>query len=207
VTISRALRVVLVDAVVALAAVLLFRAFIALRADGNQIIEPETMDFALLAIATLLIATGVQLVPWKAAPYIAFLAMLGAAALLFGILGALGIGLAFLPLAVVATLLLYRALRRRPLSAGRPAAIGGALVGYGAILLYIALIVPATVECRLNGGGTSSGRWGGAGIQHITGSVAVSPDGVVTGSIETPTSIATYRCEHGRIVEFHREAR
>jgi hypothetical protein len=207
VTISRAWRVVLADGVVVLAAVLLFPAFIALRADGNQIIEPEAMDFLLLAIATLLIASGVQLAPWRAAPYLAFLAMLGAAALLFGILGAFGIGLAFLPLGIVALVLLYRALRRRPLSAGRPAAIGGALVGYGAILLYIALIVPPTVECFLSGGGTSSGRWGGAGIQQITGSVAVSPDGVVTGSIETPTSIATYRCEHGRIVEFHREAR
>ena len=98
------------------------------------------------------------------------------------------------------------ALRRRPLSAGRPAAIGGALAGYGAILLYIALIVPATVECRSNGGGTSSGRWGG-GVQQIFATGSVSPDGVVTGSIETPTSIATYRCEQGRIVEFHRVAR
>jgi hypothetical protein len=69
------------------------------------------------------------------------------------------------------------------------------------------LIVPATVECRVNGGGTSSGRWAGAGVQQITGSTAVTPDGVVTGRIETATSIATFRCEQGRIVEFHREAR
>jgi hypothetical protein len=204
--VNRAVRVVAVAIVVAVVTVLLFPAFIALRADDSQIIEPETMDYALLAIATLLIASGVQLVPWKAAAYTAFLAMLGAAALLFGILGAFGIGLAFLPLAIIALVLLYRALRRRPLSAGRPAAIGGALAGYGAILLYIALIVPATVECRSNGGGTSSGRWGG-GAQQIFATAAVSANGVVTGSIETPASIATYRCEQGRIVEFHREAR
>jgi hypothetical protein len=207
VTPRRALRFVLVDAAAALAAVLLFPLFLALRADGNQIIEAQPMDYALLVTASLLIASGAQMVPWKSARYVAFLAILGSAALLFGILGAFGIGLAVLPAAIVAILLLYRALRRRPLSSGRPAAIGGALAGYGAILLYIALIVPATVECRVNGGGTSSGRWGGAGVQQISGSGSVSADGVVTGTIQTPTFIATYRCEQGRIVEFHRGAR
>ena len=204
---GRPLRIVLIGAAAAIVAALLFPVFIALRADGDQIIEPQAMDYALLFVATLFIASGVQLVSWKASPYVAFLAMLGGAALLFGILGAFGIGLAVLPLAIVAIALLYRALRRTPLSTGRPAAIGGALTGYGAILLYIALIVPATVECRSNGGGgTSTGRWG-TGVQRITGSTSVRPDGVVTGSIETPTSIATYRCEQGRIVEFHREVR
>jgi len=204
--VNRAVRVVTVASAAAVVALLLFPLFIAIRADGNQIIEPEIMDYALLAIATVLIAIGAQLVAWRPAPYVSSLAFLGAAALLFGILGAFGIGLAFLPLAIVATLLLYGALRRRPLSAGGPAAIGGALAGYGAILLYIALIVPATVECRSNGGGTSSGRWGG-GVQQIFSTGSVSPDGVVTGSIQTGTSIATYRCEQGRIVEFHRVAR
>ncbi|HTD64620.1 MAG TPA: hypothetical protein VK732_07765 [Verrucomicrobiae bacterium] len=203
---NRVARVVTVAIAAAVAAVLLFPAFIALRADGNQIIEPQTMDYALLVIATLLIALGAQLAPWRAAAYVAFLGFLSAAALLFGILGAFGIGLAVLPLALVATLLLYRALLRRPLSAGRPAAIGGALAGYGAILMYIALIVPATVECHSNGGGTSSGRWGG-GVQQIAATGSISPDGIITGSIETPTSIATYRCEQGRIVEFQRTPR
>jgi hypothetical protein len=207
VTLRRAARFVLIDAIVAIAVTLLFPTFLSLRADGNQIIEAQRMDYALLVAASLLIASGAQLVPWRTALYVAFLAILGSAALLFGILGAFGIGLAALPVAILAIVLLYRALRRRPLSAGRPAAIGGALAGYGAVLLYIALIVPATVECRVNGGGTSSGRWAGAGVQQITGSTAVTPDGVVTGRIETATSIATFRCEQGRIVEFHREAR
>jgi len=203
----RSLRIVLMAAVAALGAVLLFPVFITLRADGNQIIEPQAMDYALLFVATLLIASGAQLVPWKAAPYVAFLATLGAAALLFGILDAFGIGLAFVPVATVVFVLLYRALRRTPRSIGRPAAIGGALAGYGAILLYIALIVPATVECRVNGGATSSGRWGGAAIQQISSSGSVSPDGVVSGTVESATSIATYRCEQGRIVEYRRASR
>ena len=206
-TIVRPLRVALLDLAAVGVALVLFPLFISLRADASQIIEPERMDYALLIIATTLIATGAQLAPWRTAPYVAFLGFLGAAALLFGILGAFGIGLAVLPLGIVATLLLYRQLRRRPLAVGRPAAIGGAVAGYGAIFLYIALIVPATVECRMNGGASSSGRWGGPGSQQIASSGRVTPDGVVTGTIQTSTAVATYRCEQGKIVEFRREPR
>ncbi len=202
-----AIRVAIAAIFAAASATLLFPLYLSLRAGGNKVFEPHPFDFALVAVATFAIAVGAQLVPWSRAGYIAFLALLGSAALLFGVLGAFGIGLAVLPVGIVAIVLLYRALHRRPLSAGRPAAIGGALAGYGAILLYIALIVPATVECRVNGGGTSSGRWGGAGVQHITGSASVTPDGVVTGRIESSTSVATYRCEQGRVVEFRRESR
>jgi hypothetical protein len=206
VTLRPALRFAIVDIAVVIAAAALFPVFLALRAGGNQIIEAQPMDYLLLIFASLLIATGAQLVPWTQAPYVAFLAILASAGLLFGILGAFGIGLAVLPVAIVAIVLLYRTLRRRSLSLGRPAAIGGALTGYGAILLYIALIVPATVECRPNGGATSSGRWG-TGVQQVSSAGTVSPDGVVTGTVTTSTSVATYRCEQGRIVEFHREPR
>jgi hypothetical protein len=207
VTPRRALRIGLGDAAAGAAAVLLFPAFIALRADANQIIEPQRMDYALLLVAVLLIATGAQLMPWPRARYVAFLAALAGAALLFSILGAFGIGLAVLPVAILALLLLYRALRRGPLAAARPAAIGGALAGYGAILLYIALIVPATVECRPNGGGTSSGRWGGGGVTFAEGGLQMGADGVMTGTLETPDSVVRFRCEQGRIVEFRREPR
>jgi len=206
VTLRPALRIALVDLAVVIAAAALFPVFLALRAGGNQIIEAQPMDYLLLIVASLLIAIGAQLVPWTRAPYVAFLAILASAGLLFGILGAFGIGLAVLPVAIVAIVLLYRALRRRSLALGRPAALGGALTGYGAILLYIALIVPATVECRINGGATSSGRWG-TGVQQISSTGAVSQDGVVTGTVTTSTSVATYRCEQGRIVEFRREPR
>lgn len=205
---SRAVRFALVDAIAGVSAVLLFSLFLAIRADGNQVIEPQPMDYALLIVATLLIATGAQLVPWRSAPYVVFLAILASAGLLFGILGAFGIGLAVLPVAIVAIVLLYRALVRRPLSVGRPAAIGGALAGYGAILLYIALIVPATVECRADGGGsTSSQRWGSGGGYSVSSSGTSTVDGVQTGRIESSDSIVTYRCERGRIVEFRRETK
>jgi hypothetical protein len=104
--------------------------------------------------------------------------------------------------------LLFRALHRRPLSTGRPAAIGGALAGYGAILLYIALIVPATVECFANGGGsTSSQRWDRSGGGYAMSGGGSTAGGIQTGRIESATSIATYRCEQGRVVEFRRESR
>lgn len=64
---SPAVRVAIVDATAPIAAALLFPVFLSLRAGGNQIIEAQPMDYALLCVATLLIASGVQLVPWRAA--------------------------------------------------------------------------------------------------------------------------------------------
>ncbi|HKC90243.1 MAG TPA: hypothetical protein VKE23_02835, partial [Candidatus Limnocylindria bacterium] len=81
--------------------------------------------------------------------------------------------------------------------------------GYGLVLLFIALIIPPTVECLANGGGsTSSQRWdqsGGGFTVASSGSSTV--DGVQTGRIESSSSIASYRCEQGRIVEFRRVSR
>ena len=109
----------------------------------------------------------------------------------------------------VVLVLLARSLARDPLAFARPAALGGAVIGYGAVLLFIALIIPATVECFANGGGsTSSQRWDQSGGGFTTRSSGSSTaEGVQTGTIESPSSIATYRCEQGRIVEFRREAR
>lgn len=164
------------------------------------------MDYLLLILAVAFIDTGAQVVPWMSAPYIAFLAALGSAALLYSVMGILGIGIVFVPVSLVAFVLLYRALRRTALRAARPAALGGSLVGYGIVLLYIALIVPPLVECFPNGGGTSSGRWGPQ-VQHVVGGISVSAGGVVTGRIESATYAATFRCENGRVVEFDREPR
>jgi hypothetical protein len=200
-------RVAVVASVVATAAALLFPVYLALRAGGSMIFEPHPFDFALVVISVALITAAVQVVPWRAAPYIALLGALGAAGMLFGVLAMFSIGLAFFPAALVLLVLLARAVRRRPLSIARPAALGGALVGYGAVLLFIAQGVPATVECRQGGGGaTSSGRWG-SGSATMSASGRVGPGDVAAGRIETSTSIATYRCEAGRIVEFRREAR
>ena len=203
--VRHALRIGAIAATSAIAAAVAFPTFLAIRAGDDKVIVAEPMDSLLLVLAVALIAVGVQVAMSTSRPYVAFLAAIGSAALLFGILGIFGVGIAFVPLAVVALVLLYRALRRRPSRLGRSAAIGGSLIGYGVILAYIAMIVPAVVECHPNGAGTSSGRWGPR-TQQVVGGLSVSPGGGATGHIESSTYRATFRCEGGRVVEFNREA-
>jgi hypothetical protein len=199
-------RIALVAVAASALAILGFPVFVRVRAGDNQIIEPQVFDYALLAVAAFLLAVGIQLAARRGATNLGLLAAIAAAGLLFGALAIFSIGLVLLPAAVLAVLLLYRALRRDPRPTRGIAAIGGALAGYGLVLAYIALIVPATVECTATGGSTSSGRWN-TGLQQITGGASVTPGGVVSGRIETRDWIATYRCENGRIVEFNRVAR
>lgn len=193
----------------AVVAVLLFPTYLAVRAAGTKMFEPERFDFALLAGAVFGIALGAQIVPWRRASYVALVAMLASGFLLFGILAGFSIGIAFLPSGFVLLLLLFRALRRRVMSTAAPAALGGALVGYAAVLLYIAQGVPATAECFPNGAGSSSGRWRGAGQQQFSSGASSigGQSGVFTGRSEYADSIVTFRCEGGRLVEFQRTAR
>ena len=202
---SRALRIVAAATAASLAALLLFPAYLTLRAAGSQMFEPERYDYVLLAASTFGIALGAQLVPWRREPYVALLAMLAGAALLFSAIGAFSIGLAFLPAGFVLLMLLYRAVRRRDLAAARPAALGGALVGYASVLLLIAQGVPPTAQCFPNGAGSSGPRWNLP--QSVRSSGGGGPGGVFTGRSEFPDSIVTFRCEGGRLVEFQRVAR
>lgn len=123
-------------------------------------------------------------------------------------MAAFSIGLAFLPLGVLLIVLLYRALRRGPASVARPAALGGAAIGYACVLMFIAVIVPATVECRPNSVATSSRRWPGSAQQQLSsqGGGGGQP-GVYTGRSEYSDSVVTFRCEGGRLVEFQRTPR
>ena len=58
----------------------------------------------------------------------------------------------------------------------RPAALGGAAVGYGVVLLYVAVIIPPTFECLANGrGSASSQRW------DRGESMSISTTGLVSG--------------------------
>jgi hypothetical protein len=185
----------------------LFPVYLSLRAGENKIFEPQRFDFALIGMAAFLIALGLQVIPWRAAASVGILGVLVGAGLLVGILGVFSIGLFVLPVALVLLVLLARALRRDRLAVVRPAALGGAAVGYGAVLLYIGVIIPPTFECLADGrGSASSQRW------DRGESMSISTTGLVSGRsqsgrIETPTSIATFRCEQGKILEFHREAR
>lgn len=178
----RALRIVAVAAVAATLALLALPTYLDLRAMGSKVFEAETFDFALLASGFLL----------------------------FGFLAAFSIGLPFLAAGLVLLLILYRALARAPRSRlATRAALGGAAAGFGLPLLYIALIVPPTVECFANGGGASSGRWRSPSSRLLSssGEVRVTPDGVVTGRLEYTDSVVSYRCEGGRLVTFERVSR
>jgi hypothetical protein len=202
---ARVVRIVAVAGVASIAAVLLFPAFLSLRAAGTKAFEPERFDYALLAIAVFCIATGAQFVPWRRSPYVALLAALASASLLFGVIASFSIGLAFVPAGIVFVLLLYRAIRRHEPRSATAAAIGGAFIGYAAVLLYIAQAVPATAQCFPNGAGTSSGRWPGSETGFATsGGGIVGNDGVFTGRSEYARSVVTFRCESGRLVEFQR---
>jgi hypothetical protein len=207
---SRALRIFVIAIATAVVAILAFPAFLALRAAGSAVFEPEPFDFVLLGAAAFGIAIGVQVVPWRSGRRIALLALFASAALLFAILAMFSIGLAVLPLAIVLVVVLFRALRRAPANATRAAAaLGGAAIGYSAVLLCLALIVPATAECFPNGGGTSSGRWGGSRQQQYSGggSGVGGQPGAFTGHAEYGDSVVTFRCEGGRMVEFQRAPR
>ena len=190
-------------------ATIIFPIYLSLRAGDNKVFEPHPFDLTLVALATFAIAIGAQVVPWQAATSVAVLGVLVGFGLLFGAFAIFSIGLLVLPLSLVLLVVLARAIRRHPLSLARRAALGGAVVGYGLVFLLIALIIPATVECNANGGGsTSSQRWErSSGNYTVTSSGSSTIDGVQTGRIESSSSIATYRCEQGRIVEFHRDPR
>ena len=206
---SRALRIVAIAIVTAVVAILAFPSFLALRAHGSAVFEPERFDFVLLGAAAFGIAIGVQVVPWRSGRRIALLALFASAALLFGFLALFSIGLAVMPVGMLLLVVLFRALRRGPGYVTRAAALGGASIGYSVVLLFIALIVPATAECFANGAGTSSGRWRGSGQQQYSGGgggISGQP-GVVTGYAEYSDSVVTFRCEGGRMVEFQRSAR
>lgn len=204
-----AVRVAAVAIAAAVLAALLLPVYLSLLAGDNKVFEPQPFDFALVAVATFAIAVGAQIVPWRGATNVAVLGLLVGAGLLFGALAIFSVGLLVLPVAIVLLVVLGRAIRRAPLSVARRAALGGAVMGYGLVLAFIGLLVPATVECFANGGGsTSSQRWNQSGGGYtVTSSGSSTLDGIQTGRIESPTSVATYRCEQGRIVEFHREAR
>lgn len=204
-----ALRVAIAAIAAAASAALLFPIYLSVLAGGNKVFEPQRFDFALIAVGVFAIALAALIVPWRSATNIAVLGLLAGAGLLFGVLAIFSIGIAVLPVAIVLLVVLARTIRRAPLGVARRAALGGAVTGYGLVLVLIGLLVPPTVECFANGGGsTSSQRWSQSGGGYtVTSSGTSTVEGVQTGRIESSDSVATYRCEQGRIVEFRREAK
>ena len=202
-----ALRVAVVAVGAAALAVALFPAYLSLRAGDSKIIEPQPFDFVLIALGAFCLAVGIQVVQWRRTTSSVVLGLLTGAGLFFGIMGMFSIGLPFLVASLVILLVLYRTLRRSPARTQAGNAIGGALIGYSLVLLFIGQGVPAVVECFPNGGSSSSGRWLGTQGVSLGGGMRMGPDGSMTGTIEAPTWSATFRCEGGHIVSFERVPR
>lgn len=202
-----ALRVAVVAVGAAALAVALFPAYLSLRAGDSKIIEPQPFDFVLIALGAFCLAVGIQLVQWRRTTSSVVLGLLTGAGMFLGIMGMFSIGLPFLIASLVILLVLYRTLRRSPPRTQAGAAIGGALIGYSLVLLFIGQGVPAVVECFPNGGSSSSGRWLGTQGVSLGGGMRMGPDGSMTGTIEAPTWSATFRCEGGHIVSFERVPR
>ena len=202
-----ALRVALVAVGAAAASVLLFPAYLSLRAADSKIIEPQQFDFVLIAVGAFCMAVGIQLVPWRRTTSSVALGLLTGAGLLFGIMGMFSIGLPFLVASLVIVVVLYRTLRRSHARTQAGAAIGGALIGYSLVLLFIGQGVPPVVECLPNGGSSSTGRWLGGQAVTLAGGMHMGADGSMAGTIEAPAWTASFRCEGGRIVTFDRVAR
>jgi hypothetical protein len=97
-------------------AILVFPGFLALRAAGTAVFEPERFDFVLLGAAPFGIANRVQVVPWHGGRRIALLAILASAALLFGFMAVFSIGLAVLPVGIVLLVVLFRQFGALPLT-------------------------------------------------------------------------------------------
>jgi hypothetical protein len=117
--VNPALRVAIAAIFAAASAALLFPIYLGLRAGGNKVFEPQSFDFALVAVAAFAIALGALIVPWRSATAVAVLGLLSGAGLLFGALAIFSIGLVVLPVAIVLLVVLARAIRRAPLSAAR----------------------------------------------------------------------------------------
>jgi hypothetical protein len=131
--VNPAIRVAIAAIVAAASATLLYPIYLSLLAGNNKVFEPHPVDFALVAIAAFALAVGAQFVPWRAGTNVAVLGTLVGAGLLFGALAIFSIGLFVLPVALVLLVVLARAIPRRPLAVTRPAALGGAIVGYSLV--------------------------------------------------------------------------
>ena len=125
---------------------ILFPLYLSLRAGDNEVFEAQPFDFALVGMATFAIAVGVQLVPWRRAPSVAVLGGLVGGGLLVGGLAAFSIGAFVFPVVLVLLVVLARTIGRVPVSFERRATLGGAVIGYGLVLLLIALVIPPTVD-------------------------------------------------------------
>lgn len=168
--------------------------------EAIEAVSPLTLGMA--AGGTVLAVVGASGLAMSRHRDVALLSAMASTLVILTALALFSVGILVLPLAVVTLVLLARRVPGRrglavPLLAGPAVALGVAL-------LLVIWVQPSLVECQKNGVSQSSRPWWGSGDGRESGSGQLSPSGVATGSIETPSGRYVYRCEGGTLIEFRR---
>jgi hypothetical protein len=174
----------------------------ALRAGDSRYIDVTPLSTAFAVAAGTAIASGVIAVMRSREVSVGARFALAVGSLIFAVLAVFSIGLPILPIALLLLGFAVRRLLRRPSPSAVRAALGGAVAAVGAIAYLLVLIQPAMAECRINGGGTSSG--GLFGPMSLSSGGYSTPTGESGGYIDEGDRIAYFTCRDGRLTDFHR---
>lgn len=180
----------------------LYLGFMALRAGDTMYFDVTPLSTAFALTAGLAIVAGVVVALRLREGAVGSRFALAVGTLVFAVLAMFGIGLAILPIALLLLGFAVRALLRRRSGRAVRAAIAGTLVGIGVVAYLLVLNQPAVAECRVNGGGTSSGGLFGT-TAFSSGSYSM-PTGGSGGYIDEGDRIAYFSCRDGKLTEFRR---
>jgi hypothetical protein len=201
---QRPVAQVLVIAADALLLACFYLAFMTLRAGDSMHFDVSPLSIAFAFVAGLAISAGVWVMLRLGEARIGARFALGAGLLVFAVLAMFSIGLLVLPVALIVLGFAVRELRSRHSGRAVRASVAGAAAGIAAIAYLLVLSQPAAAECRVNGGGTSSGG--------LFGTIAVSSGGYSTndgdsgGYIDEGDHITYFSCREGKLIDFHRES-
>lgn len=159
------------------------------------------MVVAVTVAGFVLVVLGASVLAGGRSPDIIGLSALASLSSVLVVLAIFSIGLLLLPIAVAILYLLVRRASGR-IRIGWSLAAGAALA-MGLVTVFLVWRQPPLVDCGSTGATTHSRPWS----NQSTGSGssgAMSADGVVTGTLGTPSGRYVYRCENSELTEFRR---
>lgn len=174
-----------------------------LRMSDNAYIEITPFVVVWAIAAALFVGIGSLFVSGERTLRVALLAMAATGSTLFAALAIFSIGIFVLPFGLAFLAWLFVLLRRSASARANAAAVGGALMAFGAIGMLLVGLQPALASCGERRVSTSSG--GFFGPQARTSGGGVSADGVASGFIDYGDRRAVFRCIDGKLVDFHYE--
>ncbi len=196
-----------VAAIVVLAAVAMMASVAGRSGEAVEAVSPLTL--AMAAGGSALAVLGASALTLNRHRDVALLSAMASTLMAVAVLALFSVGVLVLPLAVVTLVrLVRRASGRRGIAVPL---LAGPAIAVGLALLLVIWVQPPLVECQPNGVSQSSRPWWGSGGNSGSGSSSgtggsgsaeLSPSGVATGSIETPSGRYVFRCEGGKLVEF-----